>query len=42
MRIKTDIERTKTLRYKANRGRDGLSKIAERAKDDKMSGGTAF
>lgn len=30
MRIKQDIERTRTLRFKANRGRDGLSRTAER------------
>ena len=34
MRIKQEIERTNTLKYKANRGRDGLSTIVERKKDD--------
>jgi len=42
MRIKTEIERTKTLRYKAHRGKDGLSKTVERQKDDITKGGTSF
>ena len=33
MRIMRDIEKTKTLKYKASRGRDGLSKVAKRTKD---------
>ena len=33
MRITRDIERTRTLRFKANRGRDGLSTTAERSRD---------
>lgn len=34
MRIKTDLERTKTLRYMSVRGKDGLNKAVERKKDD--------
>ncbi len=30
MRIKRDIEKTKSLKYKMNRGRDGLSRTVER------------
>lgn len=40
MRIKTDIERTKTLRYKAGRGKDGLSTTAERSRYDQSMGNT--
>ena len=42
MRIKQDIERTRTLRFKANRGREGLSKVAERDKDNMQKGKVAF
>lgn len=42
MRIRQDIERTKTLRYKANRGRDGLSKTVERKRDDLLKQDTNF
>lgn len=34
MRIKTDLERTRTLRYMAGRGKDGLSTTVERKRDD--------
>ena len=33
MRIKSDIERTKSLRFKAAIGKEGLNKLAERNKD---------
>jgi hypothetical protein len=42
MRIKQDIERTRTLRFKANRGREGMGKLAERNKDDMTKGNTTF
>ena len=42
MRVMRDIERTKTLKYKANRGRDGLSTVANRTKDNLTSTGTGF
>ena len=34
MRVKQDIERTKTLRFKGTRGREGLSTTVERKRDD--------
>jgi hypothetical protein len=33
MRIKSDIERTRTLRFKGMQGKEGLGKLAERHKD---------
>ena len=34
MRIKTDIERSKTLKHKMNQGRDGLSRVAHNRNDN--------
>ena len=34
MRVMRDMERSKTLKYRANRGRDGLSTVAKRTKDN--------
>ena len=33
MRIMTDIERTKNLKQKANRGREGMARLVERDRD---------
>jgi len=33
MRIKSDIERTRTLKFRGSQGKDGLGKVAERNRD---------
>ena len=42
MRILSDIERTRTLKMKAGRGREGLSKVVERERDQIKGTSTPF
>lgn len=42
MMARKDIERTRTLRFKAQRGREGIATLAERNKDDLEIGKTGF
>ena len=42
MRILSDIERTRTLKRKAGTGREGLSKVVEREKDNIKGTSTPF